>query len=140
MQSFGASDPDPPSSRQMQPRESEAEHRFWCRYWELLRSKGIPVGREIWYERSCARFIRELKPRRLKEATLTLRRTGNSGGLILPREAGRKSALGTSRGRRGPSKSGLRGSWCCAAVVAKPLKNSRGRAVDTKAILIQQFV
>jgi hypothetical protein len=60
--------PDPVPSRQRQPRESEGEHTFWRRYWEVLRSQGVPVGREIWYGRACAWFIRELKPRRLKEA------------------------------------------------------------------------
>jgi Phage integrase, N-terminal SAM-like domain len=35
----------------------------------VVRSKGVQLGREIWYERACWRFIRELKPRRLKEAT-----------------------------------------------------------------------
>jgi integron integrase len=29
------------------------------------------VGREVWYERACLGFIRELRPRRLKEATST---------------------------------------------------------------------
>jgi Phage integrase, N-terminal SAM-like domain/Phage integrase family len=55
-------------SRQRAADEPEAEHAFWCRYWEALRVKGVPAGREVWYERACARFIRELKPRRLKEA------------------------------------------------------------------------
>jgi integrase-like protein len=59
----------PAASRTRGPGESEAEHGFWRRYWEVLRSAGVAVGREIWYERACARFIRELKPRRLKEAS-----------------------------------------------------------------------
>ena len=60
---------DGPLSRQREPGELEAERVFWCRYWEVLRAKGVPAGREIWSERACHRFIRELKPRRLKEAT-----------------------------------------------------------------------
>jgi hypothetical protein len=60
--------PNPASPRQRQARETEAQHSFWCRYWEVLRAHGVPAGREIWYERACARFIRELKPRRLKDA------------------------------------------------------------------------
>ena len=35
---------------------------------KTVRSKGVSLGREVWYERACAWFIRELKPRRLKEA------------------------------------------------------------------------
>src|ERR1051325_3411351 len=69
MQSFQRDRPDPVPFRQRQPWETEAEHAFWCRYWEVLRSQGVSAGPEIWYERVCARFIRELKPRRLKDAT-----------------------------------------------------------------------
>jgi hypothetical protein len=54
--------------RSRPPGESEEEHRFWCRYWEMIRAKGVAAGREIWYERACAGFVRELKPRRLREA------------------------------------------------------------------------
>ena len=38
------------SSRTRGPGEAEAEHGFWCRYWEGLRSAGVAVGREIWCE------------------------------------------------------------------------------------------
>src|ERR1051326_1137873 len=58
-----------PLSRRRGPGEPEAEHVFWCRYWEVIRAKGVPAGREIWFERACHRFIRELRPKRLKEAT-----------------------------------------------------------------------
>jgi hypothetical protein len=68
MQSSKQGGRGPAPSRQRQLRETEAEHTFWCRYWEVLRSQGVAAGREIWYERECARFIRELKPRRLKDA------------------------------------------------------------------------
>jgi hypothetical protein len=34
----------------------------------VLRVKGVKAGQERWYERSCAQFIRVLKPRRLREA------------------------------------------------------------------------
>lgn len=54
--------------RQQMPGESPEEFAFWRRYWETLLSKGVPLGREVWYERACARFLRELKPRRLREA------------------------------------------------------------------------
>jgi hypothetical protein len=57
-----------PVSRQRGVGEAEAEHAFWCRYWEVFRPKGVPSGKEVWYERACLRFIRELKPRRLKQA------------------------------------------------------------------------
>ena len=57
------------SSRKRGAVEPETEHAFWCRYWEALWGKGVPPGLEIWHERACARFIRELKPRRLKAAT-----------------------------------------------------------------------
>src|ERR1051326_3770107 len=40
-----------PLSRQRGPGEPEAEHVFWCRYWEVIRAKGVPAGREIWFER-----------------------------------------------------------------------------------------
>ena len=63
-------DSESTASRHRGAGEPEGEHAFWCRYWEVLRSKGVPPGREVWYERACARFIRELKPRRLKEATV----------------------------------------------------------------------
>jgi integron integrase len=69
MQSPKRGGSDPVACRTRGPGESEVEHGFWCRYWELLRSKSVPSGREIWYECACARFIRELKPRRLKEAS-----------------------------------------------------------------------
>ena len=49
--------------------EKPAERGFWERYWEVLRVKGVKAGQERWYERSCAQFIRVLKPRRLREAT-----------------------------------------------------------------------
>ena len=51
------------------PGEPEAEHVFWRRYWEVIRAKGVPAGRDTWFERACHRFIPELKPRRLWEAT-----------------------------------------------------------------------
>jgi integron integrase len=35
----------------------------------VLRSQGVKPGAEPWYERWCLRFIRELKPRRLRDAT-----------------------------------------------------------------------
>src|SRR5258708_889412 len=56
-----------PAQRQRGPDEPEGEHVFWCRYWEAVGSNGVPAGREIGYERACARYIREIKPRRLKE-------------------------------------------------------------------------
>ena len=49
--------------------ETEAERSFWERYWDLLGNQGVKVGQEVWYERWCLRFIRELKPRRLRQAT-----------------------------------------------------------------------
>src|SRR6266404_6400800 len=60
--------PGSPVERQRGPHEPQEEHLFWCRYWQAVRSKGVPAGREIWYERACARFIRKIKPRRLNEA------------------------------------------------------------------------
>ena len=56
-------------ARERSPGEPKAEHVFWVRYWEVLRSQGLPPGREVWYERACLRSIRELRPRRLREAT-----------------------------------------------------------------------
>jgi hypothetical protein len=64
-----SNDGEPGSARERRSGETEAEPAFWCRYWKVLRVKGVPAGREVWYERACWRFIRELKPRRLKEAT-----------------------------------------------------------------------
>jgi hypothetical protein len=61
-------DSTPVAVRQRRRDEPEVEYQFWRRYWEALRVKGVKSGREIWYERACWRFIRELKPRRLKEA------------------------------------------------------------------------
>ena len=48
--------------------ESEAEARFWERYWQALRSVGVKAGKEIWHEREVQRFIRYLRPKRLREA------------------------------------------------------------------------
>ena len=62
-------DADTPPPRERGAGEPEAEHMFWCRYWQVLRAKGVQAGKEVWHERSCLRFIRELKPRRLKDAT-----------------------------------------------------------------------
>jgi Phage integrase, N-terminal SAM-like domain len=65
-----ADSPRPWPAREKRPGEPEAEHAFWVRWsWEVIRTKGVPPGKEVWYERACLRFIRELKPRRLKEAT-----------------------------------------------------------------------
>lgn len=64
-----AKNPGPWPAREMRPGETDSEHAFWVRYWEVLRTKGVAAGKEVWYERDCLRFIRELKPRRLKEAT-----------------------------------------------------------------------
>jgi hypothetical protein len=64
-----ANEPGLWSTRERRGGEPDAERTFWVRYWEVLRAKGVPPGREVWYERACVRFIRELKPRRLKEAT-----------------------------------------------------------------------
>ncbi len=49
--------------------EPGAERLIWERYWDLLASHGVKAGQEGWYERWCLRFIRELKPRRLRQAT-----------------------------------------------------------------------
>src|SRR5258708_4128111 len=62
-------DADTPPPRERGAGEPEAEHMFWCRYWQVLRTKGVQAGKEVWHERDCLRFIRELKPRRLKDAT-----------------------------------------------------------------------
>jgi len=48
--------------------ERPEESRFWERYWEAVRRRGVKLGREQWYELDCVRFIRWLKPRRLREA------------------------------------------------------------------------
>ena len=69
MGSYDTSGPSHRPGRERRKSETEAEHAFWSRYWEALRSKSVQPGREIWYESACWRFIRELKPRRLKEAT-----------------------------------------------------------------------
>jgi hypothetical protein len=50
--------PGPWPARERRSGETEAEHAFWVRYWEVLRTKGIPTGSEVWYERACLRFIR----------------------------------------------------------------------------------
>jgi hypothetical protein len=71
MPSRGPGDSEPSLSRHRRVGEPEVEHEFWCRYWEVLRSKGVALGKEVWYERSCLRSIRELKPRRLREAEAT---------------------------------------------------------------------
>ena len=42
--------------------EQPEESRFWERYWEAVRRRGVKVGREKWYEVHCVRFIRWLKP------------------------------------------------------------------------------
>jgi integron integrase len=52
------------SSRDEPPEESQ----FWGRYWEAVRRRGVKPGKEKWYELHCVRFIRWLKPRRLREA------------------------------------------------------------------------
>lgn len=43
------------------------ESCFWARYWEAVGRRGITPGKEHWYELHCVRFIRWLKPRRLRE-------------------------------------------------------------------------
>jgi hypothetical protein len=48
--------------------EPPEESRFWERYWEAVRRRGVKPGKEKWYELQCVRFIRWLKPRRLREA------------------------------------------------------------------------
>jgi integron integrase len=48
--------------------EPPEESRFWERYWQAVRRRGVKPGREKWYELECVRFIRWLKPRRLREA------------------------------------------------------------------------
>ncbi len=48
--------------------EPPEESQFWVRYWEALRRRGVKAGKEKWYELHCARFIRWMKPRRLREA------------------------------------------------------------------------
>jgi hypothetical protein len=48
--------------------ERPEESRFWERYWEAVRRRGVKPGKEKWYELHCVRFIRSLKPRRLREA------------------------------------------------------------------------
>jgi hypothetical protein len=50
MGSYDQGGSEHPASRQRGVGEAEAEHAFWCRYWEVLRSKGVPSGREVWYE------------------------------------------------------------------------------------------
>ena len=44
------------------------ESHFGERYWEAVRRRGVRPGKEKWYELHCVRFIRRLKPRRLREA------------------------------------------------------------------------
>jgi hypothetical protein len=48
--------------------ERPEESRFWERYWEAVRRRGVKPGKQKWYELHCARFIRRMKPRRLREA------------------------------------------------------------------------
>ena len=48
--------------------EPPEEAQFWNRYWEAVRRRGVKPGKEKWYEMHCVRFIRWLKPRRLREA------------------------------------------------------------------------
>ena len=66
---MSSSDSGMSSPRKREAGETEAERKFWERYWEVLRTQGVQQGHEIWYERWILRFIRELKPRRLKETT-----------------------------------------------------------------------
>jgi hypothetical protein len=47
MQSQNRGGPDPAPCRTRGPREPEVEHGFWCWYWEVLRSKGVPAGQEL---------------------------------------------------------------------------------------------
>jgi len=44
------------------------EHQFWERYQGVLREAGVKEGIRVWYQRHCERFIRYVRPKRLREA------------------------------------------------------------------------
>ena len=50
------------------PVESAEERAFWGRYERALRMAGVEERVWLWYRRHIERFIRFLKPRRLREA------------------------------------------------------------------------
>ncbi len=58
------------SLREIGRGESAAEVLFWERYWQALREAGVAAGKEVWHERQVQRYLRFVRPRRLKETVM----------------------------------------------------------------------
>ena len=54
-------------NRTPDPDQRQREEEFWGRYRAVLLAAGVNEGVSVWYQRHCERFIRYVRPKRLRQ-------------------------------------------------------------------------